>query len=250
MKNFAVIQHNYSEFLGQIERQLEARDIGFSYFRPFVGQDLPGSALHYDALFLLGGSNPISDAEKSPWVGQEKNLIQNFLNKKRPVVGFGFGGLVIAENFGAESNPEPFHTAYWTTAHKTQSGEGDTLAEAMHGRKVLVMYNGSAQLPDGVSPVLVDDEGNWIAIKPDALCYACLFRPELKPGMLEDMVMEAHRDTPDNIGEVLLQARDEWDETQKTANEFIVALVKSLNLMQEQKKAPIFNLKVESDGGD
>ena len=38
MQNYCVVQHTYSEFLGLIERQLEKRDIGFSYYRPFVGQ--------------------------------------------------------------------------------------------------------------------------------------------------------------------------------------------------------------------
>lgn len=246
MKNYAVIQHNYSEFLGQIERQLEIREIGFSYFRPFVGQDLPGSALHFDALFLLGGSHPIMDTEKCPWVDAEAYLIQRFLDNKRPVVGFGFGALVIADKFGAESSAEPLHTAYWTTAHKTADGEGDELAEAMDGRKVLVMYNGSAKLVEGCNPILVDDEGNWLAIKPNELCYACLFRPELKPGMLEDMVMEAHRDTPDNIGDILTEARERWDESQETTDLFIVALVKTLGLMQDRKKPPVFSLKVES----
>lgn len=42
MKNYCVVQHSYSEFLGLIESQLEKRDIGFSYYRPFVGQDSPG----------------------------------------------------------------------------------------------------------------------------------------------------------------------------------------------------------------
>jgi len=245
MKNFAVIQHNYSEFLGQIERQLEVRDIGFNYFRPFVAQDMPGTALHYDALFLLGGSSPIDDNEKAPWVENESYLIKRFIDAKRPVVGFGFGALLIANVFGASSNLEPEHTAYWTTAHKTDAGKDDPVAKAMDGRKVLVMYNGSANLDDDISPILVDDDGNWLAIKPNELCYAVLFRPELKPGMLEDMVMEADRETPENIGEILSQARDEWVETQKTTNSFIVALVKSLDLMQDRKKAPIFNLKVE-----
>jgi hypothetical protein len=50
MKRFAAVQHSYSEFLGAIEKQLENRGIGFTYFRPFTGQSLPASALQFDAL--------------------------------------------------------------------------------------------------------------------------------------------------------------------------------------------------------
>lgn len=246
MKNYVVVQHNYSEFLGLIEHQLEVRDIGFSYFRPFVGQDLPGSALHFDALFILGGNWPVNDADHHPWLEQERRLLNIFRKARRPVVGIGYGGLLIAEEAGAQASNEPFHTAYWTTAHKTKAGENDPLADAVDGRRVLVMYNGSAKLPQSVEPILVDDAGNWIAIRPDELTYALLFRPELKPGMIEDMIMEAKRQTPDNIGDILAEARSEWDATQETTDRVIVALVKALDLMTERKKAPVFQLNVES----
>ena len=128
MKNYAVIQHNYSEFLGQVERQLEIRDIGFSYFRPFVGQDLPGSAIHFDALFLLGGSTLIN-AEENDWIESEKRVLRLFQTSRRPVVAFGFGAMLLAENAGATMHDTPFHNAYWTTAHKTEAGKNDVVAE-------------------------------------------------------------------------------------------------------------------------
>ena len=52
--------------------------------------------------------------------------------------------------------------------------------------------------------------------------------------MIEDMIMEAGRETPDNIGELLTTARAEWIETQKTTDLLIMALVKSLDLMKER----------------
>jgi len=244
MKNYAVIQHNYSEFLGQIERQLEIRDIGFNYFRPFVGQDLPGSAIHFDALFILGGSGLAND-EQNEWIESEKRVIRLFQSARRPVVGIGFGAMLLAENRGATLHDTPFHNAYWTTAHKTDAGENDALAEAVDGKRVLVFYNGSATLPDDIKPIVVDDDGNWLAIRPDSMTYGILFRPELKPGMIEDMIMETGRDTPGHIGDLLVTAKAEWVETQKTTDQIIIALVKSLDLMKERHKAPVFKLHVE-----
>ena len=248
MKNYAVIQHNYSEFLGQIERQLEVRDIGFSYVRPFVGQDLPVNLLHYDALFLLGGSTPPTDKEAAPWIDQELALIDMALKSKRPVIGLGFGGQLVAMRAGGAASGEPFHTGYWTTARATPAGKGDPLAQAVDGHRVLVLYNGKVDLPEDVEPIVVDEEGNWLAIRLEDLGYGLLFRPDLKPGMIEDMVMEAHRETPDNIGDLLQTARTEWNETQKTTDQIIIALVKALDLMTERKKPPVFKLNVESDG--
>ena len=74
MKRFAAVQHSYSEFLGTVEKQLENRGIGFTYFRPFTGQSVPGSALQYDALWLLGGAWPVTDLEHCPWIEDELRL--------------------------------------------------------------------------------------------------------------------------------------------------------------------------------
>ena len=245
MKNYAVIQHNYSEFLGLIEGQLEKRDIGFSYMRPFVGQDLPGSAIHYDALFVLGGNWPLTDEQHLPWLADELRLIKSFDQATRPVVGLGFGAQLLAHYAGGELQAEPFHDAYWTTAHAAPGVENDPIAQAVDGRKVLVMANGRVALPEGVEPLLVDDHGRWIAIRPREHMVGLLFRPELKPGMIEDMIMEAGRKTPDNIGELLQTAREQWQDSQRTTDRVIVALVSTLNLMQERRKPPVFHLKQE-----
>ncbi len=250
MKRFVVVQHTYSEFLGTIENQLEKRDIGFVYFRPFVGQDLPGSAGQFDALFLLGGSRPTADRETCPWIDDELRLIGVFRQAHRPIVAIGFGALLLAEYEGASISPEPFHTAYWTTGHRTDAGAGDALAEAVDGRRLLVMYNGSATLPAGMEPIVVDDDGRWLAFRPDRESYAMLFRPELKPGMIEDMIMEAKRRVPDNIGELLAQARQEWQGMQQTKDQVIIALVKELDLMKERHKMPVFHLNVPDNSRD
>ncbi|TCV90084.1 type 1 glutamine amidotransferase [Sulfurirhabdus autotrophica] len=244
MKNFLVIQHTYAEFLGPIEKQLESRDIGFSYQRPFTGQDIPGSALQYDSLWLLGGAFPITDKESCPWLDDEIRLIGVFKHAKRPIVGIGFGGLLVAQYEGGVASAEPLHTAYWTTAHKTEVGKDDPLANAVDGVKVLVMYNGKVDLPKGIEPILVDDEGNWLAIRPDELTYGILFRPEIKPGMIEDMIMEANRPLPEHIGTLLGEARMNWNDMQVTMGKVAVALVSALDLMKERRKMPVFSLNV------
>jgi GMP synthase (glutamine-hydrolysing) len=245
MKRYAVVQHNYSEFLGLIETQLERRDIGFNYFRPFIGQEPPGTALQFDGLFLLAGSYPTTDREHCPWVDQELRLVGVFRQAQRPIIGIGFGALLIAEHCGATPSRQPFQTGYWTTAHATPAARHDAVAQAVDGRRVLAMYNGSASLPAGLEPIVVDDDGRWLAIRPDALRYGLLFRPELKPGMMEDMIMEAGRPVPDNIGDLLTTARAEWEDTQQTTHRLIVGLVKELDLMRERHKAPVFTLKPE-----
>jgi GMP synthase-like glutamine amidotransferase len=243
MIRFVAVQHTFSEFFGALEPQFEARDIGFTYVRPVTGQDVIGSALQFDALWLLGGAYPVSDRAHCPWVDDELRLVTIFRKARRPVVGLGFGAHLIAVAAGGEAHAEPQHDAYWTTAHATPAGRDDPLAVAVDGRRVLVMANGSVTLAPTVGPLVVDDGGRWIAIRPDALTYGLLFRPELKPGMIEDMVMEEDRPVPENIGALIEDARACWADMQETTDRVLVALVKALDLMRERRKMPVFTLK-------
>jgi GMP synthase-like glutamine amidotransferase len=244
---FVVIQHSYAEFLGTFEAQLERRDIGFTYVRPVTGQDVIGSALQYDALWMLGGAYSVGDREHCPWVDDELRLVTIFQKARRPVVGIGFGGHLVAAASGGVVHDEPFHDAYWTTAHATDLGRADPLALAVDGRRVLVMANGRVELPAGVAPIVVDDAGRWIAVRPEPLTVGMLFRPELKPGMIEDMIMEEDRPVPDTIGELLEEARARWSEMQETTDRVMAALVASLDLMHERRKMPVFTMTVKRD---
>ena len=247
MKNYCVVQHTYSEFLGLIESQLEKRDIGFSYYRPFVGQDMPGSAAQFDGLWLLGGAWPLTDAEHNPQVPDELALIDVFRRSNRPVIGLGMGGMLVALQAGGTARREPAYRAEFVTAHKTAAGTGDALAEAVDGRRVLVLVHGSVDLPEGLEPTLVDDEGRWLAVRPDRLTYGLLFRPEMKPGMLEDIIMEARHNPPPNMGDILGEARLEWQGMQEVTNQIVAGLVTELSLMQERRKMPVFSLKLETE---
>ncbi len=237
MIRFLAVQHTFSEFLGALEPQFEARDIAFTYLRPVTGQDVFANALQFDSLWLLGGAYPVDDATHAPWVADELRLVRAFERAQRPVVGLGFGAHVVALAHGGEASPLPPHLAYWTTAHATDAGRDDPVARAVDGRRVLVMANGSVAAPPDAAPLVVDDAGRWIALRPQPRTYAVLFRPELKPGMIEDMIMEDDRPVPDDIGALLEEARRNWIDTQQTTHLVTAALVEALGLMDEARKA-------------
>lgn len=247
MIRFAVVQHTYSEFLGLIEQQLERRNIAFYYFRPFIGQALPAPGVavgQYDALFLLGGKVPLTDRAAVPWLDEELALIERFRRAGRPIVGIGFGGLLVAVAAGAVPLAEPRFRAVWTIGRATAVGRDDPLAQAVDGRALPVLVSGGAQLPAGLTPIVVDEAGDWLAIRPDPYTYGLLFRPEIKPGIIEDMIMEAGREMPEEIDGLLAQARAQWSVWQQTAERVLVALVEALDLMTERRKPSIIPIEV------
>ena len=240
MRRVLAIQHTFSEFLGALEPQLEARGIGFTYVRPAVGEDVHGLPSQYDALFLLGGAHAAADSEHCPWLADEQRLVRAFEKARRPVVGFGLGAQVIASAHGAALSPLPEHVALFTLARALDPQ--DLIAQAVDGRRVLVLANGSFALHGEMQPLAANADGECIAFRVGALTYGLLFRPELKPGMLEDMAMEQDRPVPEALGELIETARALWGEMQETTARVAAALVAALGLMDERRKAPVILL--------
>lgn len=232
-----------SEFFGALEPQWEARDIAFEYLRTIAGQDVAGTPSQFDALWLLGAAWPIADAEHCPWVDDEIRLLRAFHKAQRPVIGLGAGAHVLAAAHGSRLFVEPAHDAYFTTARGVDAD--DVVARAVDGQRVLVMVNGRAELDASLKPVALDEAGRWIAFRAPSPGYGLLFRPDLKPGMLEDMVLEEDREVPDNIGALIETARAQWGALQATTERVVVALIQALDLMRERRKAPVFRLSVQ-----
>jgi GMP synthase-like glutamine amidotransferase len=236
MRRFLAIQHSYAEFFGALEAQWEARGIGFQYLRTVAGQDVGGTPSQFDALWLLGAAYPAADAAHCPWVEDEIRLARAFRKARRPVVGLGGGAHVLAASHGARLDARPEHDAYFTEARALAD---DPVAAAIDGRRVLVMVNGGAELHAPLVPVAADHDGRCIAFRAGTLEYGLVFRPELKPGMLEDMVMEEDRPVPESIGALIETARECWPQMRETTARVAAALVGALGLMEERHKPPI-----------
>jgi GMP synthase-like glutamine amidotransferase len=243
MNRALVIQHSYAEFLGGFERLLEDRHIGFSYCRPFLGEALPSHAAQYDALWLLGGWIDPRDPICAQLLDQEQRLIAAFRRLRRPVIGIGFGALVVALQAGAQCCTDGRASAAFVTARATGSAGADPLAAAIDGEPVLVFHRAQVVLPPLMASLADDGNGNWLLARADATTYALLFRPEHKPGMLEDLVMESDAEYPVNMAELIDQARNRWDASERLASKVVSALVQALDLMRERKKPPVIALR-------
>ncbi len=242
MKRFIAVQHSYSEFLGVVEKQLENRGIGFTYFRPFTGQSLPASALQFDALWMLGGAHAPWDEAHVGWRQDEERLIKAFVRARRPIVGIGFGAQLLALTLGGQAGDDMSSHARWTTAQPTAEGRDDPLAQAIAGRPLLVAGHGRCALPDGVAPLAVDEEGRWLLFRCD-LAVGMMCRPELTPGMIEDMIMEDGRELPEDISDTLTLARQLSASHRETTDRLLAALVSTLDLMRERRKPPVFTIQ-------
>lgn len=241
MKRFLVIQHSHSEFLGSFERLLEDRHIGFTYCRPFIGDHLPATAIQYDALMLLGGCARLDEPGLEQYRAEVFRVIAAFRRVQRPVVGFGYGALLVAMQCGGRAaDCETWHASFV----RARALGGGALAGAMEGEIVLSLHRGQVCLPGSAEVLARDESGDWLIARADPATYALRFRPEVKPGMLEDMVMEGSGDLPDHFADLIADAKVRWSDTESRAQRLFAALVSTLDLMRERPKPSVIPVRV------
>ena len=203
MKTLAVIQHTSAEYLGLIEDHLEGRGTRFQYFRPFTSDGkLPDASSLGDGLVLLGAGPWGSAGENDvPSLQAEVDITKQALAQQVPVVGFGFGAQVLALASGASVNAAPLRMRV-DFAQRTEAG-ADALAGLIPERFVVATYLRDRLALPANAKVLAsfgdDDPALW-QIGPNN--FGFVGHPGLKPGMVEDLIMEFD-DAPPSVAERL-----------------------------------------------
>ncbi len=158
MRLYAVVEHSYREGVGRIERRLELRNVGFNHFGPL-------SARSRSSAFFNRRTRPSwVSAFAAAWCPQGP--------------GRGRRGSSLPERPVGPRRLPP-RLAPRTALCKPCSERG------------LVAYNGSAELPEGLRPIVMDHSGKWFAVRPHHQTHGPLFVPEMKGAMSEGIVMES-----------------------------------------------------------
>lgn len=189
MKAIAVIQHTSAEYLGLIEDHLEGRGTRFQYFRPFTSDGkLPVETALNDGLILLGaGPWGCAGQQDVPSLQDEIAITKIALQKQVPVVGFGFGAHVLALASGGQAQAAPLRmqvgTADRTEADGLRGFVPEHFAVATYLRDRIVLPSDAKVLASFGD----DDPAIWQVGKNN---FGFIGHPGLKPGMVEDLIME------------------------------------------------------------
>lgn len=95
-----VIQNYQNTGLGQVRRALEEAGAEIDTREVFAGDALPQSAEGYDALIALGGAQNALDDEKYPYIPALLDLIREFQERDRSVLGICLGSQLVARAYG------------------------------------------------------------------------------------------------------------------------------------------------------
>ena len=203
MKTIAVVQHNSAEYLGLIEDHLEGRGTRFQYFRPFTSDGkLPTDQTMGDGLVLLGGGPWGSVGEnKLPTLDAEIDLTRNAISRSIPVLGIGLGAHILALATGGSVSPAPLRMRVGTATCQNRTALSGLIPESF---PAVVYMRDKLTLPPGAT-LLADLPGEDPAIwQIGPCCLGFAGHPGLKPGMVEDLVMEFD-DVPPEVHSGLTQ---------------------------------------------
>lgn len=82
---------------------LQQQGVAYQIFGP--GERRPGSLRDFSALVVLGSNHSVHD--RHAWVRQETALVQDALQRHKPVLGHCFGGQLLAKVLGAPVHQNP-----------------------------------------------------------------------------------------------------------------------------------------------
>jgi GMP synthase (glutamine-hydrolysing) len=197
MKTLCVLQHVESEYLGLLEDQLEGRNIGFRYCRPFTpGGQLPAEAGSYDGLIVLG-AGPLGIVSG--------NLIPSLAAELRFVV---------------------------TTAHRTTPAAlGGHLPETW---PAAIFMRDRPALPRDAQVLAVDEAGEPLVFQIGTTGIGFLGHPGIKPAMVEDLIME-FGEAPDDTAETLEALRGAYRDIEAALIQIMVGLVDMTHWMSPSR---------------
>jgi GMP synthase-like glutamine amidotransferase len=120
-----VVQNYDGADLGQVAMALDEVNARVETIRADNGEELPNSANGYDALVVLGGvQNALAD-DVCPWLPRLCDLMRDFADTDRSVLGICLGGQLLARAYGAQNIVGGASEFGWRKVELTDDGVSD-----------------------------------------------------------------------------------------------------------------------------
>ncbi|MFN3885161.1 MAG: type 1 glutamine amidotransferase, partial [Rhodocyclaceae bacterium] len=111
MKPIAIFRHSAGEGPGYFATFLDAHGIPWQLIRIDAGEPVPGNAMGFSGLCLMGG--PMSVNDDLPWLPPIFALIRAAVGKGIPVIGHCLGGQLMAKALGGSVTKNPVKEIGW-----------------------------------------------------------------------------------------------------------------------------------------
>ena len=175
-----VVQHAFSETLGQIEPLLNSLGSDIIYIHPFKGELKDWDPLQADLVILTGGSIGAYDKGDYPFLIDEIALMRIRMLADKPCLGICLGAQIMAAALNAEVYEDMSMAELgWTELHGTQASSNHPVSHFFEpGTRVMSSHRDTFKLPEGAVHLASSAKCPNQAFQWGQNCLGLQFHPE------------------------------------------------------------------------
>ncbi|HTR75453.1 MAG TPA: type 1 glutamine amidotransferase [Solirubrobacterales bacterium] len=139
----------------------------------------PSDPSSYDAVLVLGGAMNVDEGEKHGWLGPERGLLGELIERRVPLIGLCLGGQMVAAAAGAVPRRAARPEIGWHRVEVTAAGRDDPLLGPLApGFEAFQWHSYEFPLPPG-AVALAHSEVSLQAARIGETAWALQFHPEV-----------------------------------------------------------------------
>lgn len=180
-----VVENFDNTYLGQLSAALAEPAASVALVRAHRGEALPQGSRGFDGLVVLGGGQNALDDAGSPWFPALLDLIRDFSERDRAVLGVCLGAQLIARSFGAKNLIGAAPEFGWHGVALTEEGRRDPLLRDLPPRfPGFQWHDDTFTLPEAATRLAESPVAPNQAFRIGRATYAIQFHVEADRGVV------------------------------------------------------------------
>ena len=204
-----VVQNFEGASLGQVAIALDEANATVDTIRADKGEKLPKGANGYDALVVLGGGQNAMADDACPWLPALCDLMRDFSEADRSVLGICLGGQLLARAYGAQNIVGGATEFGWREVELTDDGVADPIFTGVDERfRTFEWHDDTFMLPSGAVRLAGSLDVHNQAFRMGRAAYGVQFHFEADRTMVEQW--------SDAFSALLAERQPGWTERRPT----------------------------------
>ncbi len=183
----AVVENTLVSSLGQVGVALAEAGADLTVFQPWNGGDLPQSPNDFDGLVVLGGEQSAIDDHTHPYLPQLADIMRDFGNAGKAVLGICLGSQILARGYGGENLLGKTPEFGWHDVALTPEGAADpVLAAAEQDFSIFQWHSDTFTLPPEAVHLAASPAASAQAFRIGRAAYGTQFHFEASRDVVEE----------------------------------------------------------------